>query len=165
MLDKHAGIMTKVVGAYTRNVEKHTPIHPEYAAVQLDETAADDAVFTVDTGMNNVWAARYLTPNGKRRVIGSFIHGSMANALPHATGSNGSNADHCSSGRPPRATTLNQGKPGITEVLKPALEAAVVGARGRVVREARTTSCGFVRPRGDAYYLGRGGTASRTEDG
>ena len=86
MVDKHAGIMTKVVGAYTRNVEKHTPIHPEYAAVQLDETAADDAVFTVDTGMNNVWAARYLTPNGKRRVIGSFIHGSMANALPHAIG-------------------------------------------------------------------------------
>ena len=86
MVDKHAGLMTKVVGAYTRNVEKHTPIHPEYAAVQLDETAADDAVFTVDTGMNNVWAARYLTPNGRRRVIGSFIHGSMANALPHAIG-------------------------------------------------------------------------------
>lgn len=86
MVDKHAGIMTKVVGAYTRNVEKHTPIHPEYAAVLLDETAADDAVFTVDTGMNNVWAARYLTPNGRRRVIGSFLHGSMANALPHAIG-------------------------------------------------------------------------------
>ncbi|MCK0117601.1 pyruvate dehydrogenase [Isoptericola sp. S6320L] len=86
MVDKHAETMTKVVGAYTRKVEKHTPIHPEYAAVQLDETAADDAVFTVDTGMNNVWAARYLTPNGRRRVIGSFIHGSMANALPHAIG-------------------------------------------------------------------------------
>lgn len=86
MVDKHAETMTKVVGAYTRNVEKHTPIHPEYAAVQLDETAADDAVFTVDTGMNNVWAARYITPNGRRRVIGSFLHGSMANALPHAVG-------------------------------------------------------------------------------
>ncbi|GAA1978331.1 pyruvate dehydrogenase [Isoptericola halotolerans] len=86
MVDKHAENMTKVVGAYTRKVEKHLPIHPEYAAVQLDETAADDAVFTVDTGMNNVWAARYLTPNGRRRVIGSFIHGSMANALPHAIG-------------------------------------------------------------------------------
>jgi len=86
MVDKHTGIMTKVVGAYTRNVEKHTPIHPEYAAVMLDETAADDAVFTVDTGMNNVWAARYITPNGRRRVIGSFLHGSMANAVPHAIG-------------------------------------------------------------------------------
>lgn len=48
--------------------------------------AADDAVFTVDTGMCNVWAARYLTPNGRRRVIGSFVHGTMANALPHAIG-------------------------------------------------------------------------------
>ena len=52
----------------------------------LDELADDDAIFTVDTGMNNVWAARYLTPNGRRRVIGSFIHGTMANALPHAIG-------------------------------------------------------------------------------
>jgi pyruvate dehydrogenase (quinone) len=43
-------------------------------------------VFTVDTGMNNVWAARYLTPNGRRRVIGSFLHGTMDNALPHAIG-------------------------------------------------------------------------------
>src|ERR671928_175709 len=55
-------------------------------AAQVDEVAADDAVFTVDTGMCNVWAARYLTPNGRRRVIGSFRHGSMANALPHAVG-------------------------------------------------------------------------------
>jgi len=52
----------------------------------LDDAAADDAVFTVDTGMCNVWAARYITPNGRRRVIGSFLHGSMANALPHAIG-------------------------------------------------------------------------------
>lgn len=43
-------------------------------------------MFTVDTGMSNVWAARYLTPNGRRRVIGSFVHGTMANALPHAIG-------------------------------------------------------------------------------
>jgi pyruvate dehydrogenase (quinone) len=62
------------------------PIHPEYAASVLDDAAADDAVFTVDTGMCNVWAARYITPNSRRRVIGSFLHGSMANALPHAIG-------------------------------------------------------------------------------
>jgi pyruvate dehydrogenase (quinone) len=67
-------------------VERMRPIHPEYVAAQLDDLAADDAVFTVDTGMCNVWAARYLTPNGRRRVIGSFRHGSMANALPHAVG-------------------------------------------------------------------------------
>src|SRR5207245_7595538 len=64
----------------------HVPIHPEYAAAILDDLAADDAVFTVDTGMCNVWAARYITPNGRRRVIGSFLHGTMANALPHAIG-------------------------------------------------------------------------------
>lgn len=86
MLKNHADALEGVVKAYTRNVEKHTPVHPEYVASVLDEEAADDAVFTVDTGMNNVWAARYLTPNGRRRVIGSFTHGSMANALPQAIG-------------------------------------------------------------------------------
>ncbi|MFF4774711.1 pyruvate dehydrogenase [Microtetraspora fusca] len=86
MLKKHADALTTVVDAYTRNVEGHVPIHPEYVASVLDEEADDDAVFTVDTGMCNVWAARYLTPNGRRRVIGSFSHGSMANALPQAFG-------------------------------------------------------------------------------
>ncbi|MFI9308719.1 pyruvate dehydrogenase [Streptomyces triculaminicus] len=86
MLAQHADALEGVVKAYTRKVEKRTPIHPEYVASVLDEEAADDAVFTVDTGMNNVWAARYLTPNGRRRVIGSFTHGSMANALPQAIG-------------------------------------------------------------------------------
>lgn len=86
MVAKHAKAMGTVVGAYTKDVEHHLPIHPEFAAVVLDEVAADDAVFTVDTGMCNVWAARYVTPNGKRRVIGSFLHGSMANAVPHAIG-------------------------------------------------------------------------------
>ncbi|MGI5493703.1 pyruvate dehydrogenase [Microtetraspora malaysiensis] len=86
MLKKHADALTGVVDAYTRNVEGHVPIHPEYVASVLDEEADDDTVFTVDTGMCNVWAARYLTPNGRRRVIGSFSHGSMANALPQAFG-------------------------------------------------------------------------------
>jgi pyruvate dehydrogenase (quinone) len=86
MLRKHAHALEHVVSAYTRDIEHHLPIHPEYAASILDEVAADDAVFTVDTGMNNVWAARYLTPTGRRRVIGSFLHGAMANALPHAIG-------------------------------------------------------------------------------
>ncbi|MER6522123.1 pyruvate dehydrogenase [Streptomyces sp. NPDC001553] len=86
MLKKHADALEGVVKAYTRKVEKHTPIHPEYVAAILDELADEDAVFTVDTGMCNVWAARYLSPNGKRRIIGSFSHGSMANALPQAIG-------------------------------------------------------------------------------
>ncbi|MEU6231584.1 pyruvate dehydrogenase [Kitasatospora sp. NPDC047058] len=86
MLRKHCRALEDVVGAYTRDIGNHLPVHPEYVASVLDEVAADDAVFTVDTGMNNVWAARYLQPNGRRRVIGSFLHGSMANALPHAIG-------------------------------------------------------------------------------
>ncbi|GAA0593235.1 pyruvate dehydrogenase [Kutzneria viridogrisea] len=86
MLRKHSSALEHVVSAYTREVERHRPIHPEYVASVLDEVAAEDAVFTVDTGMCNVWAARYLTPNGRRRIIGSFTHGSMANALPQAIG-------------------------------------------------------------------------------
>ena len=86
MLRKHDELMHKVVGAYTRDVEEITPIHPEYAASLLDQVAADDAIFTADTGMCNVWAARYLNPNGRRRFLSSAVHGSMANAVPHAIG-------------------------------------------------------------------------------
>lgn len=86
MLERHAHALEGAVHAYTRNVDKHTPVHPEYVASVIDEEAADDAVFTVDTGMCFVWAARYLTPNGRRRILGSFVHGSMANALPRAIG-------------------------------------------------------------------------------
>jgi pyruvate dehydrogenase (quinone) len=62
------------------------PIHPQYIAKVLDEFAAEDAVFTCDVGTPTVWAARYLHMNGKRRLLGSFTHGSMANALPQAIG-------------------------------------------------------------------------------
>ncbi|MGW6459098.1 pyruvate dehydrogenase [Streptomyces sp. NPDC055078] len=86
MLKKHADALEGVIKAYTRKVDKHVPIHPEYVASVLDDLADDDAVFTVDTGMCNVWAARYISPNGRRRIIGSFSHGSMANALPQAIG-------------------------------------------------------------------------------
>ena len=86
MLKKHDRLMNKAVGAYTRKVEKKQPIHPEYAASMLDQVAAEDAVFTADTGMCNVWTARYINPLGTRRLIGSYLHGSMANALPHAIG-------------------------------------------------------------------------------
>jgi len=86
MLKKHSKLMDKAVGAYTRKVEKQKPIHPEYAASVLDGMLADDAIVTADTGMCNVWSARYLNPTGKSRLIGSFLHGSMANALPQAIG-------------------------------------------------------------------------------
>jgi pyruvate dehydrogenase (quinone) len=62
------------------------PIHPQYAVRVLDELAAEDAIFSCDVGTPTIWAARYLTMNGKRRLLGSFSHGSMANALPQAIG-------------------------------------------------------------------------------
>ncbi len=64
--------------------EKH--IHPQYVARVLDELAAKDAIFCCDVGTPTIWAARYLTMNGKRRLLGSFTHGSMASALPQAIG-------------------------------------------------------------------------------
>ena len=61
-------------------------IHPQYVLRVLDDLAANDAIFSCDVGTPTVWAARYLTMNGKRRLLGSFNHGSMANALPQAIG-------------------------------------------------------------------------------
>lgn len=62
------------------------PIHPQYLARVLDAVAAEDAIFTCDVGTPTIWAARYLGMNGRRRLLGSFWHGSMANALPQAIG-------------------------------------------------------------------------------
>jgi pyruvate dehydrogenase (quinone) len=64
----------------------HTPIHPQYLTRMLSDAASEDAIFTCDVGMATVWPARYLKMNGKRRLLGSFNHGSMANAMPQAIG-------------------------------------------------------------------------------
>ncbi|MBC6610661.1 ubiquinone-dependent pyruvate dehydrogenase [Hymenobacter sp. BT507] len=61
-------------------------MHPQYLTKLVNELAAEDAVFTCDVGTPTVWAARYLTMNGQRRLLGSFNHGSMANAMPQAIG-------------------------------------------------------------------------------
>ena len=68
-----------------------TPIHPQYVAKRVDELASEDAIFTCDVGTPTIWAARYLQMNGKRRLLGSLIHGSMANALPQAIGAQAAN--------------------------------------------------------------------------
>jgi pyruvate dehydrogenase (quinone) len=62
------------------------PIHPQTLAKAIDELAAGDAVFLADVGTPTLWAARYLKMNGRRRLIGSFNHGTMANAMPQAIG-------------------------------------------------------------------------------
>ncbi|UXW86729.1 ubiquinone-dependent pyruvate dehydrogenase [Microbacterium azadirachtae] len=85
------------------------PIHPQYLARLLDEAAADDAVFTADVGSPTVWAARYLHMNGKRRLIGSFNHGSMANALLHGIGAQAS--------EPGRQVVALAGDGGLTMML------------------------------------------------
>jgi len=69
---------------------KESPLHPQFVAATVDRVAADDAVFTADVGTPCIWAARYLRMNGRRRLIGSFNHGSMANALPQAIGAQAS---------------------------------------------------------------------------
>ncbi len=61
-------------------------IHPQQVTRLVSELAEDDAIFTCDVGTPTVWAARYLAMNGKRRLLGSFVHGSMANAMPQALG-------------------------------------------------------------------------------
>jgi pyruvate dehydrogenase (quinone) len=62
------------------------PIHPQYLTKLLSEAASDDAVFTCDVGTPTIWAARYLKLNGRRRLLGSFVHGSMANAMAQGIG-------------------------------------------------------------------------------
>jgi pyruvate dehydrogenase (quinone) len=74
------------LNVYVDHAGKRTPIHPEPVASALSEIAEADAIFTADTGMCNVWSSRYIRATQERRLIGSFTHGSMANALPQAIG-------------------------------------------------------------------------------
>ena len=71
---------------YVNDTGENENIHPEFVASLIDQIAADDAIFTVDTGMSCVWGARYINATGKRKMLGSFNHGSMANAMPQAIG-------------------------------------------------------------------------------
>lgn len=70
--------------AYPKANDRH--IHAQHLTRLVSELADADAVFTADVGTPTVWAARYLRMNGQRRLIGSFNHGSMANAMPQALG-------------------------------------------------------------------------------
>ena len=85
VLTKHQEKLKKM-NVYVDHVGTRLPMHPEPVAAALSEAAAPDAIFTADTGMCNVWSARYIKATKNRRIIGSFNHGSMANALPQAIG-------------------------------------------------------------------------------
>ncbi|WP_445168225.1 ubiquinone-dependent pyruvate dehydrogenase [Mycolicibacterium sp. Dal123E01] len=76
----------KSLDALAVNDRDRTPIRPEYVAGVVNRLADDDTIFTFDVGSPTIWTARYLTMNGKRRISGSFTHGTMACALPHAIG-------------------------------------------------------------------------------
>jgi pyruvate dehydrogenase (quinone) len=83
---EHYGKARKELNDLATGDSNKPPIHPQFVARVIDKLAADDAIFTCDVGTPTIWAARYLTMNGKRRLLGSFNHGSMANALPDAIG-------------------------------------------------------------------------------
>ncbi|WP_426370301.1 thiamine pyrophosphate-dependent enzyme [Pseudocolwellia sp. HL-MZ7] len=95
-LDKTRKLHQKIEDIYASYVEekgKEKNIHPEYVASLVDKFANNDAIFTVDTGMSAVWAARYLKAGRNRYLTGSFNHGSMANAMPMAIGAGLSDPD------------------------------------------------------------------------
>jgi pyruvate dehydrogenase (quinone) len=83
---RHYSKTRKTLDELAVNDRGRTPIRPEYVAGLANQLASDDAVFTVDVGSPVVWAARYVKMNGRRRLVGSFNHGTMACALPHAIG-------------------------------------------------------------------------------
>jgi pyruvate dehydrogenase (quinone) len=85
MCEEHRRV-EKIYRSYVTDQSENDKIHPEYVAHVIDELAADDAIFTADTGMCAVWAARYLRGKRDRYLTGSFNHGSMANAMPMAIG-------------------------------------------------------------------------------
>jgi pyruvate dehydrogenase (quinone) len=85
MRDLHSKLEEKY-DLYVKEKGTAEKIHPEYVAYLIDKIALDDAIFTVDTGMSAVWAARYLKAGSNRYLTGSFNHGSMANAMPMAIG-------------------------------------------------------------------------------
>jgi pyruvate dehydrogenase (quinone) len=83
---KHYANARKSLDELAKGTPGKRLIHPQQVAKAISDLAAEDAVFTCDVGLPSVWAARYLTMNGKRRLVGSFWHGSMANAMPQGIG-------------------------------------------------------------------------------
>ncbi len=100
-------------------------IHPQQVAKALSDLAAEDAIFTCDVGLPTVWAARYLAMNGKRRLIGSFWHGSMANAMAQAIGAQAT--------FPKRQVISLSGDGGFTMLMGDFLSLAQLGLAVKVV--------------------------------
>ena len=125
------------------------PIHPQFLARTISESAADDAIFTADVGTPTIWAARYLRMNGRRRLIGSWVHGSMANAMAHAIGAQASQKGRqvialSGDGRLHHA----DGRPDHTATDAASSEDRDLQQRRAGFRGARDESCGFPAGRG-----------------
>jgi pyruvate dehydrogenase (quinone) len=101
------------------------PIHPQQVAKAISNLASDDAIFTCDVGLPTVWAARYLAMNGKRRLIGSFWHGSMANAMAQTIGAQ--------SAFPGRQVISLSGDGGFTMLMGDFLSLAQLGLPAKIV--------------------------------
>lgn len=101
------------------------PIHPQQVAKAISDLASEDAVFTCDVGLPTVWAARYLAMNGKRRLIGSFWHGSMANAMAQAIGAQAA--------FPKRQVISLSGDGGFTMLMGDFLSLAQLGLPAKIV--------------------------------
>ncbi|AIO69243.1 ubiquinone-dependent pyruvate dehydrogenase [Burkholderia oklahomensis] len=111
------------------------PIHPQYLTSVVDELADADAIFAADVGTPTLWAARYLTMNGRRRLHGSFNHGSMANALPQALGAQAAHPD--------RQVVSLSGDGGLSMLLGDLLSARQLGLPIKVI-VYNNSSLGFV---------------------
>ncbi len=111
------------------------PLHPQYIARLVDAIAGEDAIFTADVGTPAVWAARYVRMNGRRRLIGSFNHGSMANAMPQALGAQAA--------FPARQVISLSGDGGLTMLMGDLLTAAQMKLPIKVV-VFNNASLGFV---------------------
>lgn len=101
------------------------PVHPQVLTRIVSDVAADDAVFVPDVGTPTLWATRHLRMNGRRRLLGSFIHGTMANALPHALG--------VQAAQPDRQVVALSGDGGLTMMLGELLTLRQLGLPVKVV--------------------------------
>lgn len=110
-------------------------IHPQQIAKAISDQAADDAVFTCDVGLPTVWAARYLAMNGRRRLLGSFWHGSMANAMAQAIGAQSAYRD--------RQVISLSGDGGFTMLMGDFLSLAQLGLPVKIV-VFNNSSLGFI---------------------
>ncbi|MAK55101.1 MAG: hypothetical protein CML17_04560 [Pusillimonas sp.] len=132
---KHYQAAQKELNGYARPATDSAAIHPQYLMHLVSEKAADDAVFTVDVGTPTLWAARYLKMNGRRRLHGSFNHGSMANALPQALGAQAAN--------PGRQVISLSGDGGLSMLLGDILSARQLNLPIKIV-VFNNSSLGFV---------------------